>query len=482
MSPENANRNLMLPGNPRYQPKDLQPIFGYDNLYGPVGEVEVATLQTLAEIGVIPAADFAALTPEAIQQVLAIQTTQVDELERSVTKHDVRAWVRLAQDRLAPRLAHWVHVPLTSYDPLDTARALQFTRAHQLVLQPKVKRVLQLLADLIRPNASQLQIGRTHGQHALPITIGFWLATISSRILYNARELDRCAGLLVGKLSGAVGAHNAQVGLGITQRCGKTPFEVRVLRKLGLTPAAISTQIVPPEPLAYFLHALAMLSAAFGQLGRDCRHLMRPEIAEIAEDFEAGQVGSSTMAHKRNPVNFEGLEGQWLRTKHEFGKVHEALISEHQRDLVCSCVARDFPIIVVNVTVQLDTLLRADQQGRPFLARLAVDPAACQRNFERSAHLVAAEPMYLALQMAGYPGDAHELVNRQAVPMAQADGRPLTAAVTRLMETDDELAQAVSRIPPPVAQLLALPELYRGDASEQALQIAAAAEAYAAER
>lgn len=485
MSSETANRNLMLPGNPRYQPKDLQPIFGYDNLYRAVGEVELATMRALGQFGIIPYADMVLLTDEIAEEVLAITTTEVDRVEREVTKHDIRAWVRLAQEILPPQLARWVHVPLTSYDALDTARALQFSRAH-VILRSKIRQVIAILAGEggpVRHYADTLMIGRTHGQHALPITVGFWLATILQRLLGGVQELQHCADGLVGKISGAVGARNAQVGLQIVgtdrfRRDGGS-FQREVLQQLNLPPARISTQIVPPEPLARYLFACCELSAALGQLGRDCRHLMRTEIAEVAEAFESGQVGSSTMPHKRNPVTFEQLEGMWLRTKAEFGKVLDTLISEHQRDLVGSSVARDYPIIVINLCVQLDALLRPNQQRRPFLARLTVDSAACQRNFDRSAHLVVAEPMYLALQMAGYPGDAHELVNRVAVPMAQTDGRPLTAAITRLAETDGELAQAVSRIPPPVAQLLAMPERYRGDASEQALQIAAAAEAYA---
>lgn len=482
MSPETGNPNLMLPGNPRYQPKDLQLVFGYDNLYRAVGEVELATLRALGQFGIIPHADLELLTDEIAKEVLAITTTEVDRVEREVTKHDLRAWVRLAQAILPLPLRRWVHVPLTSYDALDTARALQFSRAH-LVLRPKISQVIEILAGLVRHYADTLMIGRTHGQHALPITVGFWLAKILHRLLDNAEELQRAADRLVGKISGAVGARNAQVGLQIVgtdrfRRDGGS-FQREVLQQLNLPPARISTQIVPPEPLARYLFACCELSATFGQLGRDCRHLMRTEIAEVAEVFEPGQVGSSTMPHKRNPITFEQLEGMWLRTKAEFGKVLDTLISEHQRDLVGSSVARDYPIIVINLCAQLDALLRPNQQGRPFLARLTVDPAACQRNFERSAHLILAEPMYLALQMAGYPGDAHELINRAAVPMAQADGRPLIAAVTCLAETDGELAQAVSRIPPPVAQLLAMPERYRGDASEQALQIAAAAEAYA---
>src|SRR3990167_3163472 len=291
--------NDALPGNPRYQPSSLKPIFGYDNLYVPVGEVEIATLQTLAEIGLIPEADVAYLTDKVIKQVLSITTTEVDEVERAVTHHDIRAWVHCAQKHLGS-LGRWGHITPTSYDALDTARSLQFARAHQQALKPLVEHLIRILCEKVRAFADLRQIGRTHGQHALPITVGFWLATILNRVLYNIGQMDYFARGLVGKVSGAVGAHNAQIGLGIAAHCGNTSFEERVLHKLGLNLAPISTQILPPEPLAYYLYSACMLSAVLAQFGRDCRHLMRSEIGEICEPFEAGQVGSSTMAHKRN--------------------------------------------------------------------------------------------------------------------------------------------------------------------------------------
>ena len=145
-----------------------------------------------------------------------------------------------------------------------------------------------------------------------------------------------------------------------------------------------------------------MTAAPLAQLGRDCRHLMRSEIAEVGEPFDKGQVGSSTMAHKRNPINFENLEGMYIRTKNEFGKVLDTLISEHQRDLVGSCVMRDFPIIIVNLRQQLDTLLRRKEDDpTPFLARLTVNSDALRKNLLQSAKVILAEPIYIALQITG---------------------------------------------------------------------------------
>lgn len=471
--------NLTLPGNPRYQPKSLQPIFGYDNLYQTVAEVEIATLKTLGEIGVIPPETMALLTLEVEDALLAITTTEVDDVERRVTKHDINAWVRIAKEKLPPPLRRYLHIPLTSYDDLDTARMLQFVRAHQDVVSPTVKNLILILAGMVQKYADTLQIGRTHGQHAIPITVGFWLATILNRIIWNAQKMDEHARGLVGKISGAVGAHNAHITFGFTEfGNGEQTFEERVLEKLGLGSAPVSTQILPPEPLAYYLFSATMLSATIAQLGRDCRHLMRSEIGEVCEPFESSQVGSSTMAHKRNPVNFENSEGMYVRTKSEFAKVLDTIISEHQRDLVGSCVVRDFPIIIVNLTCQLETLLRKNEDGKPFLARIGVDPIACRRNFEMNMNVILAEPIYIALQIAGYEGDAHELVNRSAVPLARQKGIPLLDAVRSLAETDDRVCAALDAIPPELLHALKQMEWYVGDAAQKAIEIADMAHAY----
>lgn len=481
MAVDQKPENYALPGNPRYQPNSLVGIFGYDNLYIPVAQVELAGLIVLADIGVIPKEEFALLTPEMAERILQIRTSDVDELERKVTKHDIRALVRIIQEILPEALRRWVHVPFTSYDPLETGRILQYAGVHRDVINPKSKGLVGILSGLVRKYADTLQIGRTHGQHAIPITVGFWLATILSRIIYNSMQIDSFASGLVAKISGAVGANNAVVGLGIAEKCGEISFQGRVLSELGLKQAVISTQILPPEPLAYFLYSCLMLSASLGQLGRDCRHLMRSEIAEIGEPFDEGQVGSSTMGQKRNPMTFENIEGTWLRNKSEFGKVLDSMISEHQRDLVGSSLARDFPIMLVNLVVQLDTLLRMDSKTqKTFLERLTVNEENCQKNFKLAASYTLAEPIYIALQMAGYPYDAHELVVRKAMPLSRANNQPLLYSIEGLAGGDKDLAEALVNIPSEVFSLLDKPQNYTGDASEKALEIADLADFYIA--
>lgn len=454
-------KNLQLPGNPRYQPKSLVDIFGYDNLYRKAIEVEFATMQTLYEGGLIPANDFSKLTPELKNQIMEeITTTMVDKVEREVTKHDIRALVHLIQSKLPAELRRFVHIPLTSYDVLDTARILQFKDAYRLSLRPALDNVMISLVEIALAKKDQVQIGRTHGQHALPITVGFWLATILNRLFENSERLRKAELKLCGKISGAVGAHNAQIGFMLD------PFENQVLEKLGLAPAKISTQILPPENLTDFLYACSLVSATLGQFGRDCRHLMRSEIGEVSESFDSTQVGSSTMAHKRNPINFENLEGMWLRNKAELGKVMETLISEHQRDLVGSSIMRDFPIIVINLQQQLDTLNRK-KDDKSFLERLSFDEDNLARNFKMNSGYILAEPIYLALQLYGYAGDAHELVNRKLLPRAKENNVSLWEQLKREAQADPALLKILHSIPREICLVLADAKEYTGLAEEK---------------
>ncbi len=476
-------KNLQLPGNPRYQPKQLQEIFGYDNLYNAHIDVELAVLETLGDIGIVPAEEVKLLTEEVKQNVRDnITASDVDKLEKEVTKHDIRALVNLIKEQLPEELRRWVHVPLTSNDVINSAQVLQFLRAHR-VLQKDIKKLVGVLAKIVSEQAGTVQVGRTHGQHALPITAGFWLATILNRVLYNARSMDYFASNLVGKISGAVGAYNAQYALGITKN-GEQSFEERVLEKLGVNVAPISTQLAPPEPLAQYLLSAGLLSASLAQFGRDCRHLMRSEIAELAEEFAKGQVGSSTMAHKRNPISFENLEGMWLKNKNEFGKVLDTLISEHQRDLVGSSVVRDYPTVLVNLSQQINTLLRekpstsSGQETKTFLERIKFDEESMKQNLEKSANAMMAELLYLSLQIAGYTGDAHELVNHGAMPIMNEKGGSLIDAMRELAEKDEQVAEALSNIPEATMQILENPATYTGKAKEKALQIASDAENY----
>ena len=216
-------------------------------------------------------------------------------------------------------------------------------------------------------------------------------------------------------------------------------FEEFVLWLVRLEAEDISTQILPPEALDRFLHSYVQLSAALGQLGRDGRNLQRSEIAEISEGVDPNQVFSSTMASKRNPITFENLEGVSIIVKDEYHKVLDTLISEHQRDLTGSAVMREFPGIVVLTQYQLETASR-------LIPKMVVNSEALQRNFQQSAHLILSEPLYIALILGGFKGDAHHLVNHVLTPLSQASGLPLAVELEKLAQRRRSLQQVIDNI------------------------------------
>lgn len=477
---------LELPGNPRYQPEALKPFFGYDNIARFYCDVEWALLRVQAKLGVIPSEVTDLLTDE-LHRVLRqkITTSLQDAIEKGITKHDIRAlltviryFLKTVRTRLTVILARWFHAPATSYDIIDTARIVAYKRAFWKVSFPDLLKLIFSLREKVVEFAGIVQIGRTHGQHAEPITVGFWLATILGRIVDIAEHLVAREAELVGKFSGPVGASNCQVAFGFEEkaqeRFDKT-FEELVLAEVGLEPASISTQILPPEPLARFLFEFTLLSGALAQISRDCRNLQRTELAEVVEPFEKTQDGSSAMPHKRNPISWEGIEGIYTIVKDEFHKVLDVVISDHQRDATGMCVMREFPGIAVLTQHQLETANR-------IVPKITVDEEALERNFAINRHLILSEAIYIALVMAGYQEDAHSLVNRTLVPRSQASGRHLIDELLLLAKEKSELEPVVKNIPDNLINLLQTPEAFTGKAKEKALAVAEKADNFLQKR
>lgn len=458
---------IEMPGNPRYQPQSLVPYFGYDNLARYLIMVEWALLEALVDIKVIPKEEASLLTYELKESLIStITTTALDEREK-ITKHDIRALVQLMQENMPEPLRKWVHYTATSYDIIENARIIAYKRAFREVTLPTLIDLIENLSFKAGEFASVVQIGRTHGQHALPITAGFWLATLLNRVVDSAQNLIEVENHLEGKFSGAVGANNAQVSLGLEKRAQEyfsMTFEKVVLSKLNLNPSIISTQILQPNPLARFLFGHVLASGDLAQFGRDGRNLQRTEISEVAEKFVAKQVGSSTMAHKRNPISFENTEGMFEIVKAEYLKVLACLVSDHQRDLVGSSVMREFPTIVVLLQHQLERMNRV-------IPNMVVDKIALEKNFSNSAELIMAESLYLILQLYGYAGDAHELVNRILIPNAQRSGRPLIEELVRLSLNDQNIEHVLAQIPKEMTDILRNPHKYIGKAEIKTMEV-----------
>lgn len=411
--------------------------------------VEAALTRVLARRGICPlevgeevTAACAKVTPEEVYH------------EEEKTKHNIRALVNCVQRNVSEAAKPFVHFSATSVDIMDTATALRFMEANRDVVLPKTEELLKVLLRLTKENISTLQMGRTHGQHAVPITFGFAMAQYVSRLGGRLEALRTAGNNLRGKIAGAVGAYNAS-SLFVEDPFG---FEAEVLSELGVIPSPTSTQIVQPEFLTDYIHTVVSAFGVLANLADDLRHLQRSEISEVREAFEAHQVGSSTMPHKRNPWNFEHVKSMWKEFMPRMTTLYLDQISEHQRDLTNSASGRFVPELVVGYVACLERLIK-------IVSRLQVDPENLQRNMDASKEMVIAEPLYMLLAYYGHP-DAHEAV-RQLTLKSQQTGKTLR----ELLPEQKELAPYLERFTPDQRRVLNQPEAYTGKAAEKAQTI-----------
>lgn len=412
--------------------------------------VELALVRVLHRRGIC--------TEDVVSEVEAACTkVTTDEVytEEGLIGHDIRALVNCIRSKVSEHSRPYVHMTATSYDIINTANAARYKDVVQKVLVPALIELERVLIAITLREAETVQVGRTHGQHAVPITFGFALAGYVSRLGASIEALSRLTKDLQGKFSGAVGAYNAS-SLFFDNPEG---FETDVLAELGLTAAEHSTQIVPPEALARLLCEITIVAGILGNLSDDMRNLQRTEIGEVKEEFGADQVGSSTMPQKRNPISFENTKSCWKIVVGRILTVLLDLISEHQRDLTDSASGRTYPEIIAYVVSMTKRLTRT-------MKKLTVDHESLRRNLDMQRGLVAAEPLYITLAALGHP-DAHEKV-RVLTLKAQCESQPLEEVVAADREMEDYLDQMT----PNQRDILSKPQLYTGIAGQKARVIA----------
>ncbi len=348
--------------------------------------------------------------------------------EEAKTRHNVRALVNVLKRKVPPEAGPYVHLGATSADILDTAASLRYREATRRVLLPLLVDLEEALVRLAQAEADTPQIGRTHGQHAIPITFGFAMAGYTSRLgKCILRIRDRAADLR-GKLSGAVGSYNA----GSLLVPDPETLEQEFLAGLGLRPSDTSTQLVEPEHLLGLLLEINTCFGVIANLADDLRQLQRSEIAEVREEFSETQVGSSTMPQKRNPWNAEHVKSLWKAFAPRVVTFFMDQVSEHQRDLTNSASGRF-------VADYLAGFACAVARAVSVIGSLAVDRAAMAGNLRRAGDLAFAEAVYVLAARGGI-SDAHERV-RQATLRVEREGRPLREVLAEdavLWKTLDE--------------------------------------------
>ena len=412
--------------------------------------VEGALAMALADEGICDRAVANAIA-SAADQILPQEVAD----EEAKTRHDLRALVNVIRAKVPEEARRYVHLGATSYDIVDTANALRYRECVERVLVPTIAALVARCIAIAEGEADTPQIGRTHGRHAEPVTFGFAIAEYVARIGERLEALRVVGRKLPGKLSGAVGAYNAQSLLAADPKA----LEGRFLRALGLPAAPISTQIVPPEGWTDLAHACVTALGAMANLADDMRQLQRSEIGEVAESFAAEQVGSSTMPHKRNPVSFENVKSIWKAMAPRVLTTYMDQISEHQRDLTNSASQRFLGEILAATAYAAARLAQS-------LDGMRVDRDRLKANLALSRSTIAAEPLYVLLAKYGHP-DAHEAVRRLTIE-AERGSRPLLEVAM----LDDELRAYLARLTQDERRVLERPEEYRGIASQVARDVA----------
>jgi len=428
----------------------LHPYLSEEGRVRAQAKAEAALAHALAEEGIAPVAAADAIAAAADR----IGAAEVYAEEARIG-HDVRALVNQIRAKVPPEARRFVHLGATSMDVVDTANAWRYREAVERVLIPRLGLLASRLIAVAEGEADTTQVGRTHGQHAVPITFGFAVAEYVSRIGGRILLLQASARALPGKLSGAVGAYNAPALLVTDPRA----LERRYLAHLGLVPASHSTQIVEPEAWSDLAHACVTTLGVMANLADDMRHLQRTEIAEIAEGFRAQQVGSSTMPQKRNPISFENVKSIWKAFMPRIITTYLDQISEHQRDLTNSASQR-FSGELIAATAYAATRLGVSIDG------IRIDRERMTANIGLSKGGIIAEALYVLLAKHGHP-DAHEAVRRHTLE-AERSGRP----VLELIALDPELKPILAALSADERRILDQPEAYRGLAPEVARDVA----------
>jgi len=367
---------------PRYTLPEMGAIWDEQNKLRNWLKVEVAAAESWAEIGKIPK-EAVEKIKEKVKPYLEgkkeFDTRRIAEIEE-ITNHDVIAFLTYIKEIVGDE-AKYLHFGMTSSDMLDTAFALQIKQAGELLLKD-IERVMEAIKKRAFEHKMTVMVGRTHGIHAEPITFGLKLAIWYDEMRRNYERVksatERAA---VGKLSGAVGTF-----ANIDPR-----VEELTCKKLGISYAKASNQVVQRDRHAEFLNALALTASSVEKFATEIRHLQRTEVREVEEPFRKGQKGSSAMPHKRNPILSERLCGlaRVVRSASIVGMENVPLW--HERDISHSSTERTvFP----DACIALDYML---QKFANLMENLVVYPENMMKNLNLLKGLIFSQRVLLTL-------------------------------------------------------------------------------------
>jgi len=388
---------------PRYTRPQMAAIWSPETRFRIWFEIEAHAADAMAELGMIPREAAKKIWDKGRSATFDI--ARIDEIERE-TKHDVIAFLTHLAEIVGPE-ARFVHQGMTSSDVLDTCFNVQLVRAADLLIAD-VGALTAALERRAREYKFTPTIGRSHGIHAEPTTFGLKLAVAFAEFARAKRRLEMARKeVATAAISGAVGTF-AQVDPRV---------EAYVADKMGLSVEPISTQIVPRDRHAMYFATLGVVASSCERLATEIRHLQRTEVLEAEEFFSAGQKGSSSMPHKRNPVLSENVVGLARMVRAYVVPALEDVALWHERDISHSSVER---MIGPDATVTLDFALT---RLAGIIDKLIVYPDNMRKNLDRLGGLIHSQRVLLALTQKGVAReDAYRLVQRNAMKTWAGEG------------------------------------------------------------
>ena len=402
---------------PRYTRPEMAAIWSPESKFQIWFEIEAHACDAQANLGVIPQK-----AAKEVWEKGSFKVERIDAIEREV-HHDVIAFLTNLAEYVGPS-SRFVHQGLTSSDVLDTCFNVQLVRATDILLEDMDK-LLTVLRRRALEHKDDICIGRSHGIHAEPTTFGLKLAQAyaefdrcKQRLVAARKEIGTCA------ISGAVGTF-ASIDPAV---------EAHVAEAMGLEIEPVSTQVIPRDRHAMYFSVLAVIASSIERLATEIRHLQRSEVLEAEEYFAAGQKGSSTMPHKRNPVLTENLTGLARLVRSAVTPALENVVLWHERDISHSSVERG---IAPDATVTLDFALN---RLTGVIDSLVVYPETMKINLDRLGGLIFSGRVLLALTQAGVSREAaYTYVQRNAMPVWRGEGQFL-----ELLKTDADVMAALS--------------------------------------
>src|SRR6056297_3065646 len=381
---------------PRYSRPEMVAIWEPATKFRIWFEIEAHACDAMADLGVIPRENAKAVWKA---KDVDFDVARIDEIEAE-TKHDVIAFLTHLAEHVGSDEARFVHQGMTSSDVLDTCFNIQLTRAADILIAD-MEGLLAALKRRAYEHKDTIRVGRSHGIHAEPVTMGLTFARFHAEFARGLARLRAArAEVATGAISGAVGTF-ANIDPGV---------EAHVCAQMGLVPEPISTQVIPRDRHAMFFATLGVVASSIENVALEIRHMQRTELREAEEIFSRGQKGSSAMPHKRNPVLTENLTGLARLVRAAVVPALENVALWHERDISHSSVER---VIGPDATVTLDFALH---RMAGVIERLVIYPDACRANLERTRGLIHSQRVLLALTQKGLSReDAYRLVQRNAM-------------------------------------------------------------------